>query len=312
MSENEQTTLTEPESRSKDQNKNVERGKPPVPHPLWGTFFVLLAFAVSIGGGVGFLYIYWTNGNNMLLGGGLAFCFGGLGTALIFYSHWLMPHREATEPREELISSRDEREKVAENFYGGAESIQRRGLLKWIAVWLFGISIAAVVSLVRALGSPPFPTLDDRIWRRGQRLMTPEGTPVSVNALQPGSSMVVFPENSIGDERAQTVLLRVEESLLQLPSDRTSWAVRGYVAYSRVCTHAGCTVGMFEATTDELMCPCHQSTFDVLRAAKPTSGPAARPLPQLPLYADAEGILRAGGGFSDPPGPGFWGMPLSR
>ncbi|MGC1228167.1 MAG: Rieske 2Fe-2S domain-containing protein, partial [Candidatus Sulfotelmatobacter sp.] len=135
------------------------------------------------------------------------------------------------------------------------------------------------------------------------------GAPVSVNALQPGNFMVVFPENSIGDERAQTVLIRVNEKFLRLPSNRANWAPMGYVAYSRVCTHAGCSVGMFESTTDQLMCPCHQSTFDVLRAARPTGGPAARALPQLPLYADADGILRAGGGFSAPPGPGFWEMP---
>ena len=67
-------------------------------------------------------------------------------------------------------------------------------------------------------------------------------------------------------------------------------------------------MGEFEAEQSVLLCPCHQSTFDVLRAAAPTGGPAARPLPQLPLYADADGTLRAGGGFTAPPGPGFWGM----
>ena len=125
----------------------------------------------------------------------------------------------------------------------------------------------------------------------------------------PGSFQIVFPEDSIGDEKAQTVLIRVKENLLQLPADRADWAPQGYVAYSRVCTHAGCTVALYEKTTCLLLCPCHQSTFDVLRAAQPTSGPAARPLPQLPLYADADGTLRAGGGFTQPPGPGFWDMP---
>src|SRR5207237_8621261 len=110
-------------------------------------------------------------------------------------------------------------------------------------------------------------------------------------------------------KRAQTVLLRVPLELLQLPEERAHWAPSGNVAYSRVCTHAGCPVGMYETTTHLLACPCHQSTFDVLRAAAPTSGPAGRPLPQTPLYADADGWLRAGGGFSQPPGPEFWGMP---
>ena len=139
--------------------------------------------------------------------------------------------------------------------------------------------------------------------------MTSDGKAATVDMLRPGSTVIVFPENSIGSEKAQTVLLRVEEALLQLPSDRSDWAPKGNLAFSRVCTHAGCVVGMYETTTHQLMCPCHQSTFDVLRAAEPSGGPAARALPQLPLYADADGVLRAGGGFSDIPGPGFWGMP---
>ena len=170
--------------------------------------------------------------------------------------------------------------------------------------------IAAIaISLFRSLGRPPGPSLFTNVWKRGQRLMTLDGRPVNVTALEPGSTTVVFPEDSIGDEKAQTVVIRVNEQFLQLPKERANWAPMGYVAYSRVCTHAGCNVGLFEKTTNLLMCPCHQSTFDVLKAAQPTSGPAARRLPQLPLYADADGNLRARGGFSEPPGPGFWGMP---
>jgi len=163
--------------------------------------------------------------------------------------------------------------------------------------------------MFRSMGEPPGASLFDRIWSRGQSLRTLDGTPVTVHALEPGSTMIVFPEGSIGDERAQTVLIRVKPELLQMPTDRADWAPMGYVAYSRVCTHAGCPVGLYEKTAAQLMCPCHQSTFDVLKAAHPTSGPAARPLPQLPLYVDGEGTLRAAGGFSEPPGPGFWGMP---
>ena len=88
--------------------------------------------------------------------------------------------------------------------------------------------------------------------------------------------VTVFPEGSIGDEKAQTVLIRVKEQLLRLPEDRADWAPMGYLAYSRVCTHAGCPVGLYEAESHLLLCPCHQSTFNVLEAAQPTGGPAAR------------------------------------
>jgi ubiquinol-cytochrome c reductase iron-sulfur subunit len=80
----------------------------------------------------------------------------------------------------------------------------------------------------------------------------------------------------------------------------------GLIAFSKVCTHAGCPVGLYQAETHQLLCPCHQSAFDVLRAARPVSGPAAWPLPQLPLMVAADGTLRAGGDFSEPVGPGWW------
>ncbi len=75
---------------------------------------------------------------------------------------------------------------------------------------------------------------------------------------------------------------------------------------SKVCTHAGCPVGLYEQQTGRLFCPCHQSVFDAMDGAKPLSGPATRPLPQLALEVDPEGFLRARHDFTEPVGPGFW------
>ncbi|HYP22826.1 MAG TPA: Rieske (2Fe-2S) protein, partial [Actinomycetota bacterium] len=86
------------------------------------------------------------------------------------------------------------------------------------------------------------------------------------------------------------------------------WAPEGCVGYSKICTHAGCPVGLYRAQAHELLCPCHQSTFDVLRGAVPTFGPADRPLPQLPRGVDDEGVLIALGDFPEPVGPGFWNL----
>lgn len=294
--------------RAADRNLDKESGLDVARRHQWGTLFVVCAFALGIAGGVGFLYAYWSGGNNQLLGASGAVFLAGFGAALILYSHWLTAHKEATEPREKLPSSPPEREALLDDYCAGIHEVHRRSLLKWMGLAGTGVFAAMVLSLMRSLGMSPYPALSTTVWKRGQRLMTQEGNPVSVNSLQTGSTVTVFPEGSLGSEKAQTVLIRVQEQLLQLPADRAGWAPMGYVAYSRVCTHAGCTVGLFETTTNLLLCPCHQSTFDVLRAAAPTGGPAARPLPQLPLYADSDGNLRAAGEFSAPPGPGFWGM----
>jgi ubiquinol-cytochrome c reductase iron-sulfur subunit len=275
-----------------------------------GAALVVLAFACAIAAGVGFLFIFWTGGGNMLLGGTLGLCLAGFGAALILTSHWLVEAKQAVEPREELPSSPMERKETLEDFCTGNRDVQRRSMLKWMAAGGTGLFGAMIVSLFSSFGmTDPDKALLTTVWKRGQRLMTSGGKPISINSLEPGSSITVFPENSIGSVTAQTVLVRVKPQFLALPADRAGWAPGGYIAYSRVCTHAGCPVGLYESQTHLLLCPCHQSTFDVLRAATPTGGPAARPLPQLPLYADKDGTLRAGGGFTEPPGPGFWGMP---
>jgi ubiquinol-cytochrome c reductase iron-sulfur subunit len=275
-----------------------------------GTGLVVSFFLIAILGGIGFLIAYWSAGNNtQLLGGTLALFLGAMGITLVLWARWLMSHKEAVEPRHALASSPSAEKAAAKAFCDGLHDIRRRRLLTWMSLGGAGLFGTMVLSLLRSLGLSPDKSLYSRIWQGGQRLVTMDGKPVSLSSLQPGSMVTVFPEDQIGAERAQTVLIRVKEQLLQLPEDRASWAPGGYVAYSRVCTHAGCPVGEFEAEQSILLCPCHQSTFDVLRAAAPTGGPAARPLPQLPLYADADGTLHAGGGFTAPPGPGFWGMP---
>lgn len=273
-----------------------------------GTLAVVCAFTIALAAGVWFVFAYWTGGPNLVLGVTLALFFGGMGVSMVLYSHRLVVERQAVEPRHEIPSSLAEREGAAEDFCSGVHDIRRRGLLSMIGWAAVVIPAAIVVSVLRSLGKPPSPSLFNTVWKSGQRLTKLDGGFVSLDALQQGTMMVVFPEDRIGDVRAQTLLIRVNEQRLQLPEGREDWAPEGYVAYSRVCTHAGCPVALFEATTNLLMCPCHQSTFNVLKGAIPNGGPAARPLPQLPLYADPSGNLRAGGGFTEPPGPGFWGI----
>lgn len=297
-----------PEQSGRENDRELETASQVERRQKWGTLFVACSFTVGIIAGVVFLFTYWTRANNMALGASLGVCLGAFGFTLVLWAHWLTVHKEATAPREELPSSPDEREATLEDFCNGAKDLRRRRMLKWMGFTGVATLSMMILSLLRSLGFSPDEHLFTRVWQPGQRLVTASGKPITVDALEPGSFVTVFPENSVGEERAQTVLIRVEQHLLDLPEERADWAPMGYVAYSRVCTHAGCAVGLFEKESGLLLCPCHQSTFDVLRAARPTAGPAARPLPQLPLYADSDGTLRAGGGFTAPPGPGFWGM----
>jgi len=294
--------------RRLDRNLDADPGTHAERRAFLGLVFATLAALVTLIDCIWFLIAYWSNAGHLFLGGSLALALGGLGATLVIWGRMLTVQREAIAPREPLLPPESERKAADDAFTLGAHDIRRRCFLRWIGYSFAGLFAVMAASLLRSLGMPSYSVLNSHIWKRGQRLMTAEGKPVSVDSIQPGNTLTVFPEDSIGDERSQTVLVRVDQALLELPKDRQNWAPNGILAYSRVCTHAGCTVGLYEKTHYLLLCPCHQSTFDVLRAARPSSGPAARALPQLPIYADSDGTLRAGGGFSEPPGPGFWGM----
>ena len=140
--------------------------------------------------------------------------------------------------------------------------------------------------------------------------MTVDGREVTVDDLEVGGVLTVFPKGFIGSSPDQVILIRLSDTLQPLTSPgRTDWGVAGYVAYSKMCTHLGCPVGLYQEQTQQLVCPCHQSIFNVLAGAVPEFGPAPRPLPQLPITVDANGYLRAKGGFDQAVGPGFWERP---
>ena len=124
--------------------------------------------------------------------------------------------------------------------------------------------------------------------------------------LETDSFTTVFPEGFAGSADSQAVLIRVAPGLLQLSPTGMAGAPNGLVAYSKICTHAGCPLGLYLAAEHQLRCPCHQSTFDVLDGARPVYGPAPKPLPQLPIEIGTDGVLRATGDFDAPVGPSYW------
>jgi len=174
-----------------------------------------------------------------------------------------------------------------------------------------GAALFPLRSLFPAESGSPDAILSHTPWAKGRALVTEEGKKIKPSDLSFDSVLNAFPEGLDPDKNVDTstLLLRVQPDELRLPPERLAWVVDGVVAYSKICTHAGCPVGLYSDSYRQLLCPCHHSIFDVLTGAQPISGPAVRPLPQLPLEVDAEGYLVAGGDFSGPVGPSFWNMP---
>ena len=252
--------------------------------------------------------VYIAGGQPQAEGALLFVSLGGIGVALALWAKRLLPEGEVTEPRGDLPSSDEDREAVEEALGGDPATAfftRRRRLLR-LLMGAGGALGVALVFPIRSLGPNPGRSLYRTSWRPDTRLVDEDGRPVRVTALQVGSILTVFPEGSPQAGDSQTVLIRTAPGALRPRAGRENWSPEGYVAYSKICTHVGCPVGLYQESTQELLCPCHQSTFDVLDAARPRFGPATRPLPQLPLYVDAQGFLRAADDFSEPVGPGFW------
>ena len=268
---------------------------------------VTAALLVSMASSAGLLVLYVANlGSAQLEGLLLAAALGGVGVAIVVWAIVLLDAPLEVEERHPLASPPELRI-AAESALDKGEITRRRFLVRMLA-GAGAILAAALAVPALSLGPEPGRALFVTGWRRGIRVVGEDGSPLRVSDLMPDTVRTVFPEGEIGRPDSQTLLIRLRPADLHLPADRAGWAPDGAVAYSKVCTHAGCPVGLYRAQARELLCPCHQSTFDVTRGAIPVFGPAARPLPQLPLEVDDAGYLVAGGDFPEPVGPSFWNM----
>ncbi len=251
--------------------------------------------------------VYWQGGQPQAEGVLLAASFGLLGTGFVLWAHHLLPTGDRDEPRPSLASAPVEQEEFAEDFERGGVIERRPFILGALASALGAITVALAFP-VRSFGPRPGNALKHTPWRSGLRVVTSDSVPVRASEVPKDGLLTVFPEGSPGSADGQAVLMRVDPTLLHGTRGSAFWAPEGLIAFSKVCTHAGCPVGLYEAETHTLLCPCHQSTFAVLDGAHPTSGPATHALPQLPLMIDSDGVLRARGDFSGPIGPGTWNM----
>jgi len=290
-------------------------------------FFVTFVAAVALA------VVYWRGGQPQLEGVFLAAALGGLAYGFVVWGHHLLPPGPVEEPRHDLESTPGERARFEADLNRvrqgpesdpvrqgpesdpvrqgpesnpvrqGPESNQRGGEIerRKVLTRMLGLAAAALgaaaVFPIRSLGPSPGKSLERTPWKAGSRLVTEDGTPLTVDAIPVGGFFTVFPEGHVGSADGQTVLVRVEDARV---------GVQGLLAFNKVCTHAGCPVGLYQADSHQLLCPCHQSAFDVLHGASPVFGPATRHLPELPITVDPQGFLRARSDYTEPIGPAYW------
>ncbi|HUC37083.1 MAG TPA: Rieske 2Fe-2S domain-containing protein [Acidimicrobiales bacterium] len=271
-----------------------------------GLFLLLGLLGFAAYGG-----LYFVGGQARLEG-----VFGGVGLfafgfGMSAWGKYLLPQGPFVEERHTLSSTEPEIQAIKAAVVDRTTlTFRRRGFLGGLlgaAAGVMGIVLA--FPLIRSLApNQPGKALDVTDWKAGLRLVDIDGRPLHQSDLEVGGALTVFPEGFVGSSVDQTMLVRAGpagRNIVTKPG-RETWGPSGYLAYSKMCTHAGCPVGLYQEQTQQLLCPCHQSVFDVLDGAQPVFGPAPRPLPQLPLMIDSRGWLRAQRGYVEPIGPGFW------
>ncbi len=257
-----------------------------------------------------------TNAHQLLLGLGLSFSMLFIGIGAVQWARVLMPDNEVIDHRKELRSKEEDRADLIATVKerAGAAGFGRRTIIKRTLGLALGLVGLSPLLLLRDLGPLPKDDLTKTSWKTGTRLVTDPGNrPIKPSDLEVGAVAQVLPELAPGQERHlediakdAVLLIRIRPEEFQLTAERLAWTHEGIIAFSKICTHMGCAVALYEQQTKHLLCPCHQSTYDVTRAAKVIFGPSARPLPQLALAVDGEGFLIAKQPFSEPVGPSFW------
>jgi len=271
-----------------------------------GARLAALAFVFSALASLALVVVYVTGGQPQLEGILLGIGLGGLGIGLVAWARNLMPSGPFVQARKVTLRQAAELEEVEESLDQSVATIGRRRFLgRLLAVSLGAFGVAAVFP-IRSLGTRPGRALFHTSWRKGSRAVTDTGEPIRPADLPVDGVITVFPDGAVGTEDSQTLLIRLPAGAYRPLPGREDWAPGDVVGFSKICTHAGCPVGLYRADSKELYCPCHQSVFEVLEGARPAAGPATMPLPQLPMDVDADGYLVARSDYTEPVGPGFW------
>jgi ubiquinol-cytochrome c reductase iron-sulfur subunit len=310
-----------------------ERPPPPLDpkHTARVEKIVAACFTFAFIAGCGFIAAYVglevgsvdsTLRSNLALGLSLSLTLVPLGLGSLLWVRHLMPDVEVVEERHDLRSEPKDRQEFEARFKEGTANSQfvKRPLVRRTLMLSTLPLLAAPVVLLRDMGPLPGTSLRHTAWSPGRRLLRQGvNTPLMPAEFSaPGDMITIVPDGYQDDQDALTkatvILIRFRPGELDIPTTTNggtlvgtmNWTVDNIVAYSKICPHVGCPVALYEQTTHHILCPCHQSTFDAAHGANVIFGPAARPLPQLPLTTDAQGYLVAKSDFTQPVGPSFW------
>lgn len=256
---------------------------------------------------------------------GLGILFVGLGA--IHWARKLMPGTEVVAQRHTMRSPEDERAEAVAAFDRGlsdsgfaSRPIIRRSLLGAMVLLPLPLVVMLRDLYVAPAGAPsPVEQLSETIWGTGVRVVSDVAErPLKLDDIPVGGLVAANPENLHEVEelegnlnaRAKAAIILVRMDPAEIVSEQApegeQWSVEGVLAFSKICTHVGCPIALYEQRTHHLLCPCHQSTFDLADSGNVVFGPAARRMPQLPITVDEEGFLVAASDFQEPIGPSFW------
>jgi ubiquinol-cytochrome c reductase iron-sulfur subunit len=271
------------------------------------------------------------------LGGLLAILLLFMGIGMVLWAKWLMPEEEVIQDRHDEPSSEADILLTEASFTVGLEDTglpRRKLILRTLGLAGGALLSAPLVVLVGGMLKKPGTTLDHTLYVLDKATFPETGGRVPIvdlnwnrvgpDTLEPGGIATVFPGvraigtsgyDGVHDASSPTLLIRLKPGQVVKPrkgQENFGWPAVNpeYIAFSKICTHAGCPASLYEQQTSRLLCPCHQSQFEVLDDAKPVFGPATRSLPKLPidLVTDSDGsqYFVARHDYNEPIGPAFW------
>jgi ubiquinol-cytochrome c reductase iron-sulfur subunit len=256
------------------------------------------------------------NALNFALGLTLGLALFAIGVGAVHWARTLMSDVEVADERHPIEAAPEVKEKVLQDFRQGAKesAIGRRGLIRTTMFGALALVPLSGVFLLGGLGPKPEDKLRHTLWSKGKLLVNMNtDQPLRPEDVTVGSLTFAKPEGleerdeDFQEQIAKAALLIVRLQPGNIKDKRElDWSHDGIVAYSKICTHVGCPISLYEQQTHHVLCPCHQSTFDLADGARVIFGPAGHALPQLHIGVNKDGYLEALGDFAEPVGPAFW------